>query len=94
MKRQSKTKIFLKFQVAAAKHIDDVEIEGENIVPVERFGLFSRFPFLTQRQQTLTHLIGHRHQFLVNCRVQNKDMIRVQNEDVFADEIKTCLGTK
>ena len=52
-------------QVAAAKRIDDVELEGENSVPIERFGLFSRFPFLTQRQQTMTHLISHRHQFLV-----------------------------
>jgi hypothetical protein len=31
--------------VAAAKHIDDVELEGENAVPTERFGLFSRCPF-------------------------------------------------
>jgi len=51
-------------QVQASKNMDDVEIEGENMVLTGRMGLFDRFPFLTQRLKTMNHLVKNRVKFL------------------------------
>jgi len=55
-------------QVKAAeqkKTFEDIEVEGEhNKVLVGRDGIFSRFPFLDERLQTMQHLITNRHTFL------------------------------
>lgn len=51
-------------QVKAKKKMDDVEIEGENRVLTGRMGLFARFPFLTQRLKTMSHLVKNREKFL------------------------------
>jgi hypothetical protein len=48
----------------ANKKDDDIELEGENRVLTGRLGLFSRFPFLTQRKETMGHLITKREWFL------------------------------
>ena len=47
-----------------SKKADDVEIAGDNKVLTGRLGLFSRFPFLTQRKHTMGHLIKKREWFL------------------------------
>lgn len=55
-------------QEAAAqqkKTHEDVEVEGEhNKVLVGKEGIFSRFPFLSDRLHTMNHLINNRHTFL------------------------------
>ena len=47
-----------------SKKADDVELAGDNKVLTGRLGLFSRFPFLTQRKDTMGHLITKREWFL------------------------------
>lgn len=55
-------------QEAAArqkKTHEDVEVEGEhNKILVGKEGIFSRFPFLSDRLHTMNHLISNRHTFL------------------------------
>jgi len=51
-------------QAAAAKTFEDVDVEGENKVLTGKEGLFSRFPFLSERNLTMNHLISNRHTFL------------------------------
>jgi len=51
-------------QAQASKSFEDVEVEGENKVPVGKEGLFARFPFLSERMVTMNHLISNRQTFL------------------------------
>ena len=53
-------------QAEASKKADfeGVELEGDKRVLTGRSGLFSRFPFLTQRIHTMGHLIKNRERFL------------------------------
>jgi len=51
-------------QAQASKSFEDVEVEGENKVPVGKEGLFARFPFLSERILTMNHLISNRQTFL------------------------------
>ena len=81
-------------QAKANRKVDDVEIEGENRVPTGRMGLFARFPFLTNRTQTMSHLIKNRDKFmdmymaLLECfpeeshLVDTFDYIRMSAEDI------------
>jgi len=48
----------------AKKTFEDIEVEGEPKVLVGREGIFSRFPFLAERLQTMEHLIRNRQTFL------------------------------
>ena len=48
----------------ASKKADDVELEGDKRILTGRLGLFSRFPFLTQRKDTMDHLIKKKGWFL------------------------------
>jgi hypothetical protein len=48
----------------ASKKADDVELEGDKRILTGRLGLFSRFPFLTQRKDTMDHLIKKKSWFL------------------------------
>ena len=48
----------------ASRKDDDVVLEGDKRILTGRLGLFSRFPFLTQRKDTMGHLIKNRERFL------------------------------
>ncbi len=51
-------------QAKANRQVDEVIMEGDNKVLTGRFGLFARFPFLSQRLGVLAYLIENRHTFL------------------------------
>ena len=50
----------------ASRKDDDVVLEGDKRILTGRLGLFSRFPFLTQRKDTMGHLIKNRERYFIS----------------------------